>query len=111
MAWQTLTEYNLTGPEGLFVYPATAWVGFTPLLLFSLFCIVALSTFFIQKRFTGRGDFLGSITAASWFGLVISYVMSLIPGLVGSTPIIIFLIMTIVSTLILLLNTKTKKMR
>ena len=104
MSWETFTEYNQTGLEGLFTYPASVWEGFIPLTLFALFSIVLMSTFFSQKRLTGKGDFLASFAVASFFATVVSFIMSLSDGLVTLPTLITCLAVTIVAVILLLVS-------
>ena len=48
MTYQTLTEFNATGMDGMLVYVATVVPIFIPLVLFSFFTIITLATYFSQ---------------------------------------------------------------
>ena len=82
-AWETFEEYNNTNPEGLLLYPAHIWNGFIPLLLFGIFTVALLTTYYSKQRLTGNGDFLGSFAVAGFFIGVVAIVMNLIPNLIN----------------------------
>lgn len=106
MVYQTFQEFNNTGLTGLFLYPASVWNGFIPLVLFALFSIVFMSTFFSQKRLTGRGDFLASFAVAGYFIAVVSFVMSMVEGLISLPTLVICVTIAIIATILLITNTE-----
>ena len=99
--WQTFTEFNQTGLTGIFTYPADTWSAFIPLVLFGLFVIVLLSTFFTQKRLTGRDDFFASLAVAGFFTAVIAIIMGLVDGLVDNYTLTITIMVAIVAVILL----------
>ncbi len=101
-AYITFTEFNKTGLAGLLTYPAHVWAGFTPLLLFALFSIVLMSTFFSQKRLSGRGDFFSSFAAAGYFTAIIAFVMTLVEGMINITTLVTCVSVALVGTILLL---------
>lgn len=104
MAYQTFAEYNQTGLAGLFTYPASILPIFIPLILFGLFCIVFMSSFFAQKRAATKGAFLNSFAASSYFVFVVAIVMSLVDNLINLQTLVVTLVISIVATLLLLLR-------
>ena len=82
--WQTFQEFNQTSAQGLLTYPAHIWGGFIPLLLFAIFTITLLTTYFSKKRTTGEGNFKGSFAVAGFFVGVVAILMNLIPDLINS---------------------------
>lgn len=84
MTWLTIKDTGLTGLDGLIIYCANAWAGFTPLVLFCIFLIVLLGSYFIGKKTEGDGNIAGSFFAASFFTLVIATFMTLISQTVGA---------------------------
>ncbi len=101
MAWQTFQQFNQTDLTGLFVYPAAVWSGFIPLVLFALYIIVLMSTFFTQKRLTGREDFFASVAVAGFFTAVIAIIMSLIDGLIDNFTLTTTVVIAIVGVILL----------
>jgi len=101
MAYETFTEFNSTGLAGLFLYPANVWGGFIPLILFALFAITFMSTFFSQKRLIGKGDFIASFAVASYFVAIVAFVMSLTDGLINITTVVVCVVLTIIGTILL----------
>jgi len=104
MTYQTITEYNATGADGLFSYASSVVPIFTPMLLFSFWIIMALSIFFSQKRQSGVGNFAISSAVASYVTMGLAVVLTLIGGMI--TPAILFIVfaVTIATTLWLLLE-------
>lgn len=106
-AWNTLNEFNGSGVTQFFTYPASIWSGFIPLVLLALFSIVMMSSFFSQKRLTGKGDFYASFAVAGFFIAVVSSVMMLVDGLINLQTVVICIAIAIIAT-ILLLTSKDK---
>jgi len=103
-AYQTFTEFNRTDVAGLFLYPASVVNIFIPMVLFTLYIIVLLATYFSSKRLTGRGDFFASLAVAGYFTTIIAFVMSLVSGLVNITTLVVCIIAAIVGTTLLLIS-------
>lgn len=101
-AWQTFQEFNQTDVAGLFTYPAHVWAGFIPLVLFALFCIVLMSTFFSQKRLRGKGDFRSSFAVAGFFIAITASVMMLVTDLINVSTVVICIVISIIGAIILL---------
>lgn len=85
MTWSLVTDYGLTGLDGLLIACANAWPGFTPLLLFTLFFMVLLASYFAGKRTSGDGNFPGAFFVASFFTTIITVYFSLVKQTVGTT--------------------------
>lgn len=105
-AWQTFEDFNRTDVAGLFVYSAEIVPIFTPMLLFALFTIVLLATYFSQRRTTGRGDFFASFSVAGYFTVVVAFLMSLVDGLIDITTLSIVVVIAIIGTILLLISKK-----
>jgi uncharacterized membrane protein YiaA len=105
MAYETyqdyLTAHNSTGLEGMFQYAASTVNLFIPLLLFAVFIIALLGTYFSSKRMNGRGDFWSSMVAASFMTSVLSVLLSLVPALINPGVIVICISIFVVSVTIL----------
>ena len=104
MAYQTFQEYNQTDLTGLFTYPASVVPAFTPLILFALFLISLLASYFSQKRLTGRGDFMASFAVAGFFTAIVAIIMSLVPGLINMLTLVTCIIVAIIGVILLLVK-------
>lgn len=84
MAYKTLDDVNTTkGVHTLITYVAETVPIFTPLMLFAIFIISCLGSYFASIRLSGRGDFPASFAAAGFITTIVATVMSLIPGLIN----------------------------
>ena len=101
MTWQTFQQFNQTDLTGLFVYPASVWSGFIPLVLFALYVIVLMATFFAGKRLTGREDFFASVAVAGFFTAVIAIIMGLIDGLIDNFTLTTTVVIAIIGVILL----------
>jgi len=84
MTWSLVTDYGLTGFDGLLIACANAWAGFTPIMLFSIFIIVLLASYFAGVRMKGNGNFPGAFFVASLFTTIITIFLTLIKQTVGT---------------------------
>ena len=75
-----------------------------PLVLLSLFSIVLLSTYFSQKRLTGRGDFFSSFAVAGFFIAIIALVMTLTEGLINNTTLTICIVVSVIGAIFLIIS-------
>lgn len=101
-------EYqNVNQSEGittLFTYSADVVPAFVPLLLFAVFMIATIGSFFAQKRATGRGDFFGSFAVGSWLTAIIAIALSLVTDFITLPTLIVTIVLAILSTLALYVN-------
>jgi len=105
MAYQTFQSFNQTGLAGLLTYPAAVVPQFIPMLLFAIFSITFMGTFFGQSRISGRsGDFFSSFAVAGFFTMMISILMTLVQGLIGIPTVAICMGISVVSALLLLVT-------
>jgi hypothetical protein len=83
--YETLAARNSSeGFQVIFLYVNDVTGGlFVNLLLFCLFCIVLLGSYFAQKRQTGTGDFPASFATAGFFIAGLSFLMLLIPNFIN----------------------------
>ena len=109
MAYKDYASWNKTGLDQLFVYAANIDNGvgviFVSLLLFSVFMITLLASYFSSKRF-GDGDFAASFAAAGFLTFIIALTMTLIPGFINMTTVVITLIVAIVGVLFLYFSSR-----
>ena len=103
-AYQTLTEFNQTGAAQFLSYPAAVVPIFIPMLLFTLYIIVLLGTYFSSKRLTGRGDFFASLAAAGLFTVVLAIIMSLMEGLVNIVTLSVCVVVAVIGAILLLIS-------
>ena len=103
-AYETFAEFNQTDLAGLFLYPAHIWEGFIPLVLFGLFSIVTLSTFFSQQRLSGKGDFFVSFAVAGFFTSIVAFSMKLVEGLINTYTLITTFIIAIIGVVLLFVS-------
>lgn len=102
--YQTFGEYNSTGASGLLTYPATALPFFTPMLLFAIYVILLMATYFAARRLNGRGDFIASMAASGFVTVVVAIIMSLIPGLINGTTLLTTFAVAVLGVVLLLLR-------
>jgi len=104
MPYQEMSSFNVTGAHGIFTYVADTVPIFFPLTLFALFIIVLLGTYFSQRNSTGRADIFSSLAVAGYFVSLVALIMSLVGGLIQPMVVIICFTVSIITTIILLLN-------
>jgi len=105
MTYKTISDYNVSSPEQILAYVANTVDIFVPMLLFSLFIITLLGTYYAQQRGpTGRGRFMSSFAVAGYFTLIVAFFMSLIPNLINTIELVITFIVAIIGTAMLLFS-------
>lgn len=105
MPYEELGNRNVSeGVHVLFQYVSSVEPIFFPLVLFAIFIIACLGSFFTQKSLTGRGNFLASASVAGFMTTMAAYVLSLIPGIVNTFTVVVCLILSVVFTLLFLLK-------
>jgi len=104
MTYQTISDYNVSSPEQILSYVATTVDIFIPMMLFSLFIITLLGTYFAQQRIQGRGKFASSFAVAGYFTLIIAFFLSLIPNVINTLELVVTFIVAIVGTAMLLFS-------
>lgn len=103
--FEELDTRNMSeGMHVLFQYVSSIEPIFFPLVLFAIFIIVCLGSFFTQKNLTGKGNFLASASVAGFITTIAAYVLSLVPGIVNTFTVIVCLVVSIVFTLLFLLK-------
>ena len=108
MAYETLQQFinrtNQTGLDGNFVYVAQLVPGFIPFLLFTFFIIILLNSYYIPRNLTSKGDFVASFAVAGYTTAIIAIMMTLVPGLINPSIVIIAIIIAVAGTLWLYFN-------
>lgn len=102
MAFTEINSSATTAISDLMVYTGEIFPGFWPLALFGFWLILALGSYFSQQRLRGSGDFIGSAAVASFTTLVITFVLSLIPGLISLYVLGVVLMVAIITGWMLL---------
>ena len=84
MPYKEISDLNGTETQivDLFTYSAGVVSVLVPLILFSVFIMSTLGSYFAQKRATGVGDFPGSFAVGSWITAIIAVSFSLIPDFI-----------------------------
>jgi len=101
MAYNTFAEWNKTGLDQMFVYAADVVPLFIPFFLLSFFIIIVLASYFSSKRLSNDGDLAASFAVAGFSTFILALVMSLIPGLIPTTYVVIILAIAILGVLFL----------
>lgn len=104
MPYETLNQANVSSASGIFIYVADVVPVFTPMLLFTLFIITLLGTYYSQKRLERGSSFLTSFAVAGYVTVVIAYSMMLIPGFINVLTLSVVTVVAIISTLLVLLH-------
>ncbi len=106
MAYETLAERNVSeGFQTLFVYVNDVTGGvFTNTLLFSLFVVTFLGSYFAQKRLSTDPNLAMSFAVSGYFVTGLALILSLIPGMVNILSVIICIAVSILGTLWLYLS-------
>ncbi len=93
------------GIHTLFQYTSEIVPMFVPMVLFSLFLIVFLGSFFASKR-VGSSSATASFAAASYLTTIVAFFMSLIPNFINQSTVIITLMISILASLFLFFGSK-----
>jgi len=105
MTYQTIADVNTSaGPHTLFVYAAGVVDSFIPMLIFATFVICLMGSYFSQRRLTGKGDLPASFAAASFVTTIVAFVMSLIPGLIHNSVVIVMVVVSVLGVIWLWLS-------
>ena len=99
--WKTFETYNKTGAAATLTYTSEIVPFFIPLLLFCLYVIVLLSTYYFAKR-TGGGNFFGSMAVAGYIATITAFSMTLIDNLISPITVVTCLVVAIIGTLLFL---------
>lgn len=106
MAYRTLDDLTTYGNSSdltnLFALPNMDFPIFYPLILFAIFLILGLSTFFKQKSEEGRGDILSSFAVSGFATIVISLAMRLLGMITNTVMISVFAVCLVFIVLFLL---------
>ncbi len=101
--YQTLDNITNLTLEGFMQFPTTDTPLFYPFILFAIFLVMTLLTFFREIRREGKGNFLSSLAVGGYVTTVIAIIFSLM-NLVQSRVVIYVLVISVVFQAIYLLT-------
>jgi fatty acid desaturase len=102
MAYKEITDANMSaGIEAIPQWVAEVVPIFFPLMLFVFFLFVSVISYLVEKGTTGKGRMRASLAVGGYLTTLLSYVLSLIPGVVSGFVVIICLITSVLFTLLL----------
>lgn len=91
---------NNTDLSNILVYANNLTDGYlAPMILAAFFIIVAVGSFFMQQRFTGRGRFELSFAAAGFVTVGFAVLMSLKEGLLPTHDLIISIVVAVIGAI------------
>ncbi len=103
MTYTQLEELPNLDLRGFLQFPSLDTPIFYPLLLFAIFVIFTLSTFFREVRREGKGNFLSSLAVAGFVTTAIAVIFSLL-ALIQVQIVVITFVISIVFQVIYLLT-------
>ena len=103
MTYETIE--NITDLKGMLQFPSTDTIIFWPLILFAIFVVFTLSTFFREVRREGKGNFLSSLAVAGFVTTAIAVIFSLL-DLIQVQIVVVTFVISIVFQVIYLLTKK-----
>ncbi len=103
MTYTQLEELPNLDLRGFLQFPSLDTPIFYPLLLFAIFIIFTLSTFFREVRREGKGNFLSSLAVAGFVTTAIAVIFSLL-ALIQVQIVVITFVISIVFQVIYLLT-------
>lgn len=107
MAYPTIDSVNTSeGIHTFYTYANSVVPILTPLILFAIFIITLLGTFFVQVRARNDANFSGSFAVAGFFTTIVALFMSFIPGMINNTTLVIVFGVAILGFLWLVLSKK-----
>ena len=89
MVYKTLDDVNTSaGLHTLYIYVNEIVPIFTPMVLFGLFIVTLLASYFASMRLRGDANFSASFAIAGFFISVVALFMSFIPGMINLTTMV-----------------------
>lgn len=106
MTYQEFSDVNVSqGFQTVFVYTNDVTGGlFMNLLLFALFIITFLGSFFASKKLSGQGDMAASFAAAGFFVAGAAIILSIVPNLINPFSVIVSIAVAILGAIWLYLS-------
>lgn len=110
MPYTEIGDVNTSeGIHTLFTYAVDTVPVFVPLLIFAIFIIGCVGSFFAQKRLTGRGNLPGSFAVGSWLTAIVAIVFSLIPNFIRTGTVVFCIALAILGTIWLYISRMDEK--
>ena len=104
MVYDQLETVNATNITAILGYTSSINPGFFPLMLFGLFVIVTLGSYFSQKRLSGTGDFFGSATVGSYLTTIVALFLFFMPGVLDIYTVVVSIGISMGLTILFLLS-------
>lgn len=101
MTYTELQDLNLTF-RGFLQFPSTDTIIFYPLILFAIFMVFTLSTFFREIRREGKGNFLSSLAVAGFVTTAIAVIFSFLELIQVQIVVLTFVISVVFQVIYLL---------
>ncbi len=102
MTYTTLENVSDLSLKGLLQFPSTDTPIFYPLILFAIFMVFTLSTFFRELRREGKGNILSSLAVAGFVTTAIATIFSLLDLIQVQIIVLTFVISTVFTIIYLL---------
>lgn len=93
MVFTGIETLNDTSLEGILAFPSLEMPSFWPLILFAIYIIVTLSSYFSERETERRGNLLSSLAVAGFVNVVLSGILSII-GIIDRTTLIISIVIS-----------------
>ena len=105
MTYQQLENLTDLSLRSVLQYPSIATPIFWPVILFVIFMVITLTTFFRELKREGRANFLSSLAVGGYVALSTSVAFTLL-GLITYQIVVIVLVFTVIFQVIYLLSNK-----
>ena len=106
MPYQTLQEANVTGLDGVFAYSASVVPILPALILFGIFLVVTLGSFFALRKQMGTANFAASFAVGGFVTAIVAIWFSLLDGFVGLTTVVVCVAIDILGFIWLIFSEK-----
>ena len=103
MTYETLENITDLDLKSFLQFPSIDTIIFYPLILFAIFMVFTLSTFFREVRREGKGNFLSSLAVAGFVTTAVAIIFSLLE-LVQSSIVVLTFVISVVFQVIYLLT-------
>ena len=97
------TGYNFSvGLDQTLVYISNEVTSYIPLILTSIFFLIFISGYYIQKRTEGFGSVTTWFAVSSWITFVVALLMTLVDGLINAPTVLITLALAFIGVILLI---------
>ncbi len=103
MTYSTLENITDLDLKGFLQFPSTDTIIFYPLILFAIFMVFTLSTFFKEVRREGKGNILSSLAVAGFVTTAVAVLFSLLE-LINTEIVVLTFVISVVFQVIYLLT-------